>query len=314
MIKHLLTITLIAASLFTTAQTFTATYSFAATTTSTGISDPSTPPTAVGMTFGSFTAVGTNTANQSAGRFSFNGWPIAALSGSTSAVTYTDMGGAIDLAKYYEVTLTPTSGNQMTLTGMDFTARRSNAAPRSFAVRSNVDSYAANLTASVVGTNTVITTPGADEFWFSADQNTSYFTGNVIVFGTAFVDISTPVTLRFYAWNAEVSTGNFTIDDVTFYGSTSVTTGVSKVSYDLNSNFNIYPIPNHDGIIYIENKNALNLSKIEVLDVLGNIVSTTITKNDTKVKLNLSDLSSGNYFVRMHSTNSISTKKIVIVK
>ena len=60
--------------------------------------------------------------------------------------------------------------------------------------------------------------------------------------------------------------------------------------------------------------NQMDLNKIEVLDVLGNVVLSSSSKNDMKVKLNLSEMQNGNYFVRMYSGNSVSTKKITIVK
>ena len=296
------------------AQSFTATYSFVSTTTVSGTTDPSTPPTATGLTFGSFSAVGTSTANQSTGRFSFNGWPLATLSGSTSAVTYTDMGGAIDLNKYYEVVLTPTLGYQVTLTSMDFTGRRTATAPRSFAVRGSVDSYSANLNASIAGTGTVITLAGTNEFWFSVDGNTSYFTGNTITFGSAYVNLINPINVRIYAWNAEQSGGNFTIDDVTFNGNASLATSIATLHFDLNSNFNIYPVPNNDGIVYIENKNAQELSSIDVVDVFGNVVLSSKNETASKIKLNLAEVSNGNYVVRINTVNGTTTKKLVIVK
>lgn len=313
MIKKLLSIALVATSVLANAQSFTATYSFASTTTLTGTSDPSTPPTVSGVQCGTFQAVGTSSTNANGGRFGFNGWPIATLSGSASATSYSAMGGSIDLGKYYEVTLTPTGGNYLTLTSMDFVARRTSTAPRSFAVRSSVDSYASNLTATVVGTGTVITIEGTNEFFFSVDGNTSYHSGNTISFGSTFVNLTNPVTIRIYAWNSEAATGNFTIDDVTFNGSTALTTGLGTISMDLNANFNIYPVPNNDGVVYIENKGNNEVSKIEVMDILGNVVSST--KGDlNKITLDLSTVSNGTYMVRIYSNNTITTQKIVVSK
>jgi hypothetical protein len=122
-----------------------------------------------------------------------------------------------------------------------------------------------------------------------------------------------PVTFRFYAWNAESVAGNFGIDDVSFFGSVVMATGLGKVSFDLNSNFKVYPVPSHNGVLFIESKNQ-DVTKIEVIDVLGNIVLSNDTKNESKVKLNLADMPNGNYFVRIHSGNSVSTKKIVVIK
>lgn len=313
MIKQLLTISLITASLIAGAQSFVATYSFAATTSVSGTTDPSVPPTSTGITFGSFTAVGTGSNSSGAGRFSFNSWPT----GATTAVdTYSTMTGALDPAKYYEVTLTPDLGYEVTLTNIGFGARRSGTGIRSYSLRSSADAYASNLPASVVS-NTNISIVGTDEFFWnfdatstSADQNGSLIT----LSGPNFTSIITPLTIRFYAWNSEAGTGTFSIDNVTFIGSTSLITGLGKVTFDLNSNLNIYPTPSHDGVIFIESKNAMEVTKIEVLDILGNVVLTNNSKTDAKVKLNLTEMSSGNYFVRVYSGNTVATKKIVIVK
>lgn len=313
MIKKLLSLAFVSSAVLLNAQSFTATYSFAATTTASPVMDPSTPPTASGLTCGIFQAVGTNSVNASAGRFSFNNWPIATTSGSLSAATYTDMGGSIDLGKYYEVTLIPNSGNQLTLNSMDFVARRSATAPRSFAVRSNVGSYASNLPATVAGTGTVITIAGTNEFFFSVDGNTNYFSGNTITFGSPFVNLTSAVTVRIYAWNSESTAGNFAIDDVTFNGSTSLTTGLGSITSELNAPFTIYPVPSNDGVVFIDNKNTSEISKIEVMDIVGKVVSTTLPTTN-KVMLDLSAIANGTYSVRVTTNASISIQKIIVNK
>src|ERR1051326_2718625 len=66
---------------FANAQAFTGTYTFASVTTTSGTTDPTPPPTATGLTFGSFTAVGPHSPNPNAnGRFSFVNWPTGARS------------------------------------------------------------------------------------------------------------------------------------------------------------------------------------------------------------------------------------------
>ena len=84
--------------------------------------------------------------------------------------------------------------------------------------------------------------------------------------------------------------------------------------FDLNSNFTIYPVPSHDGVLFIENRNMLDLSKIEVLDILGNVVLVSNAKNESKIKLNLSDMNNGTYIVKMYSGSSVSSKKITLIK
>lgn len=311
MIKKLLAIScLVLTGLAVNAQaTFTITYDFAATTTVSGTTDPTTPPTVTGLTCGSFVAVGTPSANPNAtGRFSFVGWPVG--SPSTTA-TYTDMTGAINPNEYYEVSLTPQAGYTLTLNSLAFTVQRSGTGIRSYAVRVNADGYTNNLPASV-GTNTNLSVQGVNEFFYNADGITSAQAGSSINLMGASTDM--PVSFRFYGWNSEAGTGTFSIDNVTFDGAMSIATKVGNLSYDLNSNFNVYPVPSQDGILYIENKNSTDLTKIEVLDVLGNIVVSNNPKTENRIKLNLSEMPNGNYFVRMYSGNGVSTKKIAIVK
>ena len=323
MIKNLLTIALVSAGLTAAAQSFTGVYTFSAVTSgsaSTGYTDPTPVPTATGLTFGSFTAVGTGTStgtNPGAnGRFVFDNWPTGSLTGTVSTDTYSLMTGAINTNEYYNVTLTPTSGYDITLTSITFGARRSGAGIRNYAVRSSADSYSMNLPASV-GTNTNISVVGSNVFFwnFDATSTSADQTGSAITLsGPSFSNLTSPISFRFYGWNSEVTGGNFSIDNVNIIGSASITTGLGKLSFDLNSNLNVYPVPSHDGSLYIESKNAQDVSKIEVLDILGNVVLTNSAKNEAKIKLNLSDMPNGNYFVRMYSGSSVSTKKIVILK
>lgn len=312
MIKQLLSIGLISASLAAGAQSFTATYDFAATTSVTGVTDPTTPPTATGITFGSFTAVGTSTNSSAGGRFSFTSWGLGAQNGTNTPTSYT---GAIDPAKYYEVTLTPTSGNNISLSSITFSVQRSGTGIRNYAVRSSADTYSSNLVASV-GTNTNLSVINTNDFFWNLDAVTSAQGGSSITLATLsdFTNFISPITFRFYAWNAEQTSGTFSIDNVIFNGVASIATKVGTVSFDINNNFNIYPVPSHDGVLYIENKNAAEFTKIEVLDVLGNVVVTNNPKNETRVKLDLADMPNGNYFVRMYSGTMISIKKIAVVK
>lgn len=312
MIKQLLSGAFILSALFVKAQSFNATFDFASTTSLTGVTDPTTPPSATGVTFGAFTAVGTGTASSASGRFSFNSWGLGAQNGTNTPTSYT---GAIDPGKYYEVTVTPTGGYNLSLSSITFSVQRSSTGIRNYAVRSSADSYSANLVASV-GTSTNLSVINTNEFFWNLDALTSAQGGSSISLATLsdFTNFTSPITFRFYAWNAEQGSGTFSIDNVVFNGEASVTTKLGSVNFDMNSNFNVYPNPSNDGVVYIENRNAMEITKIEVLDVLGNIVSTNNPKTETRVKINLSEMPNGNYFVRMYSGNMISTKKIAVVK
>ncbi len=76
--KKILSIALICTSIIASAQSFSLTYPFTAVTATTGVLDPTPAPTAVGVTSGSFLAVGASTASTAGGRFSFTAWPPAA--------------------------------------------------------------------------------------------------------------------------------------------------------------------------------------------------------------------------------------------
>ena len=312
MIKHLLSIALISTSLMVNAQSFSAKYNFALTSTVTPTTvDPTPSPTATGVTFGSFSAVNVGTVSTSNGSFTYDTWGTGALTGDDVQANYT---GAIDLTKYYNVAITPQSGYEVTLTDMTFSSRRSSTGPRQYAVRSSMNAYASNLPATPA-TNTIVTVVNSNEFFISVDGNTSTYNGNTITFTQpAFTAFTSSVNIRFYAWNAEGTAGSFRLDSVIFNGSASVVTGLGKVSFDLNSNLNVYPVPSHDGVLFIESKNAQDVIKIEVLDILGNVVLINSTKNEAKIKLNLADMPNGNYFVRIYSGNTVSTKKIIVLK
>ena len=317
MIKNLLsTIALVSTVLSVNAQSFSGMYPFTSVSTSTatgntGTTDPTPVPTATGLTFGSFTAVGTPSNTSAGGVFAFSGWTTGATNGND---TYSAMTQTVDLTKYYDVSLTPQVGYEVTLTSITFNMNRSGTGPRTFVWRSNKDAFAANLPVSA-GTNTNVSVQASDVFLWTVDSYTSSAQQkglSVNLSGANFTSQTTAYNFRFYPSNAEAAGGTFRIDTVIFNGSVSLATGIGRLQFDLNSNFKVYPVPSYDGVVFIESKSQ-DITKIEVVDVLGNVVLLN-TKNESKVKLNLADMPNGNYFVRMYSGNSVSTKKIVVIK
>ena len=212
MIKKILSIALMFSGIVANAQAFTATYSFAATTTVSGTTDPSAPPSVTGITFGSFTAVGTPSSNpNAAGRFSFVGWPVGSTNGNDTYSTYT---GAINTNEYYEVIITPQPGYTVGINTIAFTVQRSGTGIRNYSVRTSVNNFATNLPASVSSTS--LSVVGTDEFFWNYDANSSATNGSLInLFGAT---VTSSVSLRFYGWNSEGSGGTFSIDNVSFDG------------------------------------------------------------------------------------------------
>lgn len=215
--KTILSIALICTSLFASAQSFSLTYPFTAVTTTTGVLDPTPAPTAVGVTSGSFLAVGASTASTAGGRFSFTAWPTGA---TTTVDTYSTMTGSINPGAYYEIIITPTPGYTVGLNTIDFTVQRSGTGIRSYVVKTSADGFTSNLPAST-GTSTALSIVGTNEFFWNLDATTSAQNGSSInLFGAT---ITSSVSFRFYGWNSEASTGSFSIDNVVINGVSTTT-------------------------------------------------------------------------------------------
>ncbi len=306
------------------AQNFSLKYTFASVTNSSGPVDPTPAQTAVGVSTNSWTAVGTGTNSSGAGYFSFTNWGT----GATNSVN-TTFTGSIDPAKYYEVTLTPQTGYSVSLSRMSFGASRSGTGIRHFAVRTNKDSYTVNVAATYTPLNsaastTVIQIQGGDTFFWFDDANSSSgpAAGSAAnnrcganFSGPNYTNQSSPYTIRIYAWNSEASGGTFRIDSLMIYGvATFSAAGFANISHDLNATFKLYPNPNNSGIVYVESKNA-DKGSIEIVNVLGKVIAREgIESNYSTVKLDVSYLSEGTYFVRYRSGAKVVTEKLIIAK
>jgi len=304
--KKLYTLALLALTTVSFGQAFTATYDFAGITAAStqGLTDPTPVPTAAGVTFGSFHVVNPNlaptvTGSSGAGRFSFPNQPL----GATNAVdTYASLTGTLSTAVYYEVVLTPAQA--LNLTSITFRAQRSGTGIRTFAVRSSVDQFTSNLSASIADVTNVNVQAGNVFFWV-ADGFTQGNNGQTITLGGApFTGITSPVTFRFYGYNAEGDGGNFSIDDVVFTGST----GVLSVKDNAISGLKVYPNPVTKGILNITS-NSNETKSVAVYDVLGKQVVNTTVSNQP---INVSNLKSGVYIVKITEAGKTATRKLVV--
>ncbi|MEY2536416.1 MAG: hypothetical protein QOG67_156 [Verrucomicrobiota bacterium] len=168
-----------------------------------------------GVIFSNFTAVGVSANSNASGRFSFTNQPLGATNGSD---VFT---GGIDLGKYYEFTVTPFSGWTINLKTITFTLQRSGTGIRQYSVRSSVDNFATNLSASINPANAdlmVVNTPHLNIFQVS-DATTSAENGTTITLDSRFYAIPGPITFRLYGYNAEGSVGTFSVDNVAIIGS-----------------------------------------------------------------------------------------------
>jgi PKD repeat protein len=84
------------------------------------------------------------------------------------------------------------------------------------------------------------------------------------------------------------------------------TNDVGFDTYDFD--FNIYPNPSNDNVTV---DGVIEGSRIELMNILGEVVYST-TANGTKEKLNVYELSSGTYFVKVSTDLGQVTKKLVV--
>jgi len=284
-------------------QAFSVTYTFANvsnTSPGTGRTDPTPVPVVSGLTFGSFVAqapVG-NPNNLSAGpnasgRFSFTGWPTGATNGSD---VFT---GSINTDQYYEVTITPQVNNTLTIDSINFTLQRSATGIRQYAVRSSIDGYVANLPASIVPENASLQV-GPGNIFQVTDASTTAQDGSKTT-PSDIINTTTPVTFRFYAWNAEANGGTFSIDNVRFSGATASVQGSPVII--LNTNIiNFSPV-------YI---NTLSVAKS--FTILGENLAGPVTISTT-APFSVSDAENGSYTTSLNfEAADVMTAKTIYVK
>lgn len=295
-------------SIYSRAQGFSVTYSFTAVsngTSSTGVVDPTPVPNVNGIICGSFVAVGTATAPNAGSRFSFTGWPLGATDGVDTYSTFT---GALTPTVYYEVKISPVQGYTYNLNSISFAMRRSGTGVRNYAVRSSLDLYGVNLSAST-GTNSKLSVVSPDIFFWNSDaaSNSSDQKGSVITLGSAFSNLTDTVRFRFYAWNAEAPGGTFSIDDLVITGSISQPTYVTVPLVENQKALIIFPNPTAGSIVV---NSLLKKTKIDVVDANGRIVlESSINDGET---INLNTLKAGIYFVIIYSDEAIVRKKLIL--
>lgn len=181
-----------------------------------------------GATFSSFTAVGTPANPNASSRFSFTDWSTGAVTGSD---TFT---GGINVNEYYEFSITPDAGFALNLDSITFTIQRSSTGIRQYSVRSDIDSHASNLPASIGSTTTALSVVNSpqDNIFQIADTSTTAVNGSTITLGATFDALTQTVSFRFYGWNAEAKTGTFSIDNVGVFGT--IAPVVSPTYWDAN--------------------------------------------------------------------------------
>lgn len=262
---------MVAVTATVSAQTsFTVTYDFAEpVVTGQGVVDNGTIAGSSDVTVTPFTQTGLN-ATTTANRFVW--------SNATTATTP-------DLAKYFEVTVTPATNFNLSISSVTFRSQRSGTGPRYYVVRSSVDSYGTNLPASINPANTELEVVATDAFHFvndgTAGQNGSTVTP------TNITNQTTPVTFRFYYYEAEAATGTFSVDDVVITGTVTNSLGVVE-NFSTKSNFVRNTMVNNE-------INFGTKAEVKVYNMNGQVVrSASVSENNN---LEVSDLAPGMYIV-----------------
>jgi hypothetical protein len=305
--KKLYTLLFIALTSVSFAQgPFTGTYDFALVTATSGATDPSPVPSVAGLTFGSFTAVNTTTPptnSNAATRFSFVNQPLGA---TASDNVYANLAGSLDANIYFQVTITPLPGTTYNLTGITFRQQRSGTGVRTYSVRSSVDAFAANLPASINPANAELSVESGNIFFRVLDATTTGQNGSTITLsGPSYTGLTTPVTFRFYGWNAEAAGGTFSIDDVAISGN--VTT-LSSSSFNAIEGLTMYPNPVSGGTLNFTSTANAAMS-VQIFDLLGKEVLKSNVVNNT---INVAKLTAGVYVVKITEEGKTATRKLVI--
>lgn len=302
-------------SFYSSSQNFAASYGFDNVTTSSGTTDPGPSPTVNGLTFGSFFYSGAASNPNASGRFSFTGWPVGAPNGIDNYGNFT---GVLSPTVYYEVRIGVSPGFTLDLNAISFAVRISGTGIRNYCVRSSLDGYNNNLSATT-GTNSKLSVIPTDIFFWNFDSisTSGDQKGSTVSLGNAFSALTNSVAFRFYAWNSETAGGTFSIDNVTFTGSAADTliipdpAGIRETEVQ-EIKINLYPNPCREGTINISH--TLSISGIEIINVLGSSVFQSNEWRPGTIRLNLADLPAGTYFVRLRSGNKILTEKLILCR
>jgi len=113
--------------------------------------------------------------------------------------------------------------------------------------------------------------------------------------------------------DASWSTTNWTNKDATstFLNNEAECTALSIQQNTFGSEFNVYPNPNN-GVSKINFGETYSEVNLQVIDILGKVISTQNHTNTNEVILNTEDYTSGVYFVKVQSGTKLATIKLVV--
>ncbi len=86
--------------------------------------------------------------------------------------------------------------------------------------------------------------------------------------------------------------------------------GIEETKNNLNSL--VYPNPANDKFYIDINTQSNELIEIKIENMLGEIVSNTVTSQNEKIQINLSNFKNGLYFITVKQNNNSTTQKIIV--
>ncbi|MDD3773295.1 MAG: T9SS type A sorting domain-containing protein, partial [Weeksellaceae bacterium] len=84
--------------------------------------------------------------------------------------------------------------------------------------------------------------------------------------------------------------------------------------FDIANKIKLYPNPAKDFVNIDFSAFANEISKIKISNVQGQVINTVKVGNETLMQIPLQNLANGVYFVQVHSSKGISTKKVIVNK
>jgi hypothetical protein len=250
------------------------------------------------------------------------------ITNASASSTYTDASGTYNAgaaarvgtlstatsgSAYFQITITPNTGNAVSVSGINFGSRSTSTGPLSYAIRSSIDNYATNIaTGTLTNTST-----------WALKLNSVNISSSI---GTA-------VTFRIYGYNGTGSnianTANWRIDDISVLGSSNgfnatscynlnISTGATNFKPNQsnnNSSISIYPNPAHQILNVDFSSNHASPLQIKVLDQMGRIIinkNTNAVQGKNIIPINVSRLQKGIYYLIINGSSNNSTHKFMV--
>ena len=100
------------------------------------------------------------------------------------------------------------------------------------------------------------------------------------------------------------------LDDLNLSSTTSLVQDINDSEV-----INVYPQPAIDNLNIDIKLSNNDVNRLDIYDIQGKVLlSTVVNQNSNSINLDVSELNSGIYFVKVQSKNNLYTKKVQIIK